>query len=72
MKTYNVEYKLTWTNEVKNVDVLANNKEDAYDKAVYEEIPKREGEPPYSAWVNTVTYSNGKVKTFNNFEGNPY
>ena len=54
------------------IAVLANNKEDAYDKAVYERIPNREGRLPYSAWVVSVTYSNGNYKKFNTHEGKPY
>ena len=70
MKAYTVEYRTT--NEVKRISFLAKNKFDAYDKAVYELIPKKEGEMPYSAWVYSVTYQNGNCRYFNTFEGNPY
>ena len=73
MKHYTVEYKLFFpTDKVQFVCVLAKNKEDAYSKAVYEEIPKIEHVSPYSAWVSGVTYQNGNYKAFNTFEGNPY
>ena len=71
MKTYCVHYKIRGVGE-KLLDVLAHNKAEAYDNAVYEAIPKLEGEMPYSAWVSSVTYSNGNSKQFNTFEGNPY
>lgn len=54
------------------IDVLAKNKEEAYDKAFFEEIPKIEGSLPYSAWVEAVTYNNGNHRDFNTFEGKPY
>ena len=68
---YWVEYRLYGT-DVRGIDVLAQSKADAYDKAVYEAIPAREGELPYSAWVASVTYKNGNYRQFNTFEGKPY
>lgn len=72
MRAYYVKYKTTIGSDVKGIGFLADNKFDAYDKAVYEEIPKVEGELPYSAWVSSVTYQNGNVRYFNTSEGNPY
>lgn len=72
MKAYYIKYKMYDLGEVKGVQILASNKEDAYDKAVYEEIPKTENAVPYSAWVHSVTYKNGNCKHFNTCEGNPY
>lgn len=72
MKAYYIYYKMYEADKVKGIDFLANNKIDAYDKAVYEMIPKKEGEMPYSAWVHSVTYNNGNYKVFNTFEGKPY
>ena len=72
MKTYYIHYKMYNADEVKGIQVLAENKGDAYSKAVYELIPQKEGELPYSAWVYSVTYKNGNYKMFNTFEGNPY
>lgn len=72
MKAYAVQYKVREFDEVKLITLLANNKEDAWEKAVYEDIPKKEGEPPYSAWVISVTYNNGNYKQFNTCEGKPY
>lgn len=69
---YCVHYKLHSADDVKRIDFLASSKVEAYDKAVYELIPEKEGEPPYSAWVHSVTYNNGNYKVFNTFEGNPY
>lgn len=54
------------------VEVLAENKYQAYDIAVYEKIPEIEGEHPYSAWVSSVTYQNGNWHEFNTCEGLPY
>lgn len=70
--TYSVKYKMHQADEVKCVCVPAIRKADAYDKAVYFAIPKKEGSLPYSAWVDSVTYANGAHKTFNAFEGKPY
>ena len=67
--TYTVEYVCGVHN--RKIDVIAGNKWDAYMKAVYEAIPEREGELPYSAWVDSVTYQNGNCKHFNTFEGKP-
>lgn len=72
MAHYAVEYKMFSSGNVRRVFVGARSKADAYDKAVYEAIPAKEGEPPYSAWVYSVTYNNGNYRTFNTFEGNPY
>lgn len=69
---YWVKYRLYGCGEEKGIDVLATSKADAYDKAVFEAIPEREGEIPYSAWVDNVTYNNGKQRFFNTSEGNAY
>ena len=67
--TYTVEYICGV--HTRTIDVIAGNKWDAYMKAVYEAIPEREGELPYSAWVDSVTYQNGNYHRFNTFEGKP-
>lgn len=72
MKAYYVRYKMEQCSEECGICIAASNKEDAYDKAVYEAIPKKEGTCPYSAWVSSVTYRNGKEVKFNTFEGKPY
>lgn len=72
MNAYYVAYKMHSAAEEKGIDLLARNKADAYDKAVFEEIPKIEGEAPYSALVASVTYKNGNYRRFNTFEGMPY
>lgn len=71
MKAYAVRYRMIGSEE-KLIDLLANNKKEAYEKAFYEAIPEREGEMPYSAWVSSVTYQNGNVRYFNTSEGNAY
>ena len=70
--TYAVKYRMHSADNEKYVCVPARSKAEAYDKAVYEDIVKKEGTLPYSAWVHGVTYNNGKRKMFNTFEGNPY
>ena len=72
MKSYYVRYRMYQSDDVHGINIVAANKEDAYDKAVYEAISKKEGALPYSAWVDSVTYSNGKQKFFNTHEGKPY
>lgn len=68
---YYVEYRMRGE-KVKGICISARNKIEAWDKAYYEEIPKKEGSIPYSAWVESVTYQNGNHRRFNTFEGNPY
>lgn len=71
--TYHVEYLLNGSyEEARSVDVIASSKTEAYDKAVYEIIPEKEGRHPYGAWVASVTYANGNHKEFRTFCGNPY
>lgn len=72
MKTYRVVYIMHEYDSERGIDVLANNKAEAYDKATYEEIPRIEGGYPYGAYVKSVTYNNGNHKEFNNLIGNPY
>ena len=71
-KTYCVHYRSWQWGEEKLIDIVAKSKADAYDKATFEAIPEREGSTPYSAWVSSVTYSNGKCHYFNTSEGNSY
>lgn len=71
MKAYTVKYKTFSADKVHSISFLAKNKADAYDRGVYEEIPKIEGQIPYSAWVASVTYQNGNYRRFNTFEGKP-
>lgn len=72
MYAYWVKYRNNAYGEEKGIQIPACNKEQAYDKAVYELIPQREGSLPYSAWVESVTYNNGNWHHFNTCEGNPY
>ena len=72
MKTYYVRYKMYSSDEAKWIKVSAKNKVDAYEKATYTLIPEKENGIPYSAWVDSVIYSNGRLQSFNTFEGNPY
>ena len=69
---YTVEYRLDQFSDVRKIDVLASNKEEAYDKAIYEKLMDIEPYSPYSAWVASVTYNNGNYKRFNTHEGKPY
>lgn len=71
MKHYTVGYRL-YGQKHDYICVIAKNKEDAYIKAFYEEIPMIEGSLPYSAWVIGVTHNNGNYHCFNTFEGKPY
>lgn len=72
MKAYYVKYIMHPFGTERGVDLLANNKQDAYDKAVYEIIPQKEGGAPYGAYVHSVTYNNGNHKLFNTCVGLPY
>lgn len=71
--TYYVEYMLDGIySDVNGICVSASSKADAYDKAVFEAIPAKEGKYPYSAWVHSVTFQNGNYRVFNTFSGRPY
>ena len=72
MKTYCIFFTLNRFGAVYMIDVVAKSKEEAYFKAVYEAIPQGKSELPYSAWVHSVTYSNGNYHKFDTFEGKPY
>ena len=72
MAAFTVEYKLYKADETRRIYLGAQSKADAYERAVFEEIPKKDGEMPYSAWVASVTYQNGNYKRFNTFEGKHY
>lgn len=72
MKTYYIKYIPYLCGEEKGIDVLANNKYEAYDKAIYELLPQKEGCHPYSAWVSSVTYSNGNYHRFNTHSGKSF
>lgn len=66
MKAYTVNYRLhPYDEHETQISFLAQNKQDAYDKAVFEIIPQMEGESPYHAYVYSVTYQNGNYKIFN-------
>lgn len=64
-RTYHVVYNMNhWEALEKGVDVVAENKFVALEKATYEVIPNIEDAYPYSAYVESVTYSNGKYRKF--------
>lgn len=71
-KVYTVRYILYHSATENYICVLAPSKVAAYDKAVFEDIPRTTGEQPYAAWVSSVTYNNGNYRKFNTFPGNPY
>ena len=71
--TYTVNYQLNhYASEEQSVDVVAESKADAYDKAVFEVIPAKHGKTPYGAYVASVTYANGNSRRFNTSIGLPY
>lgn len=78
MKAYYVKYQLNgYWEKPQGVQVIANNKAEAYDKAVNEVIPQKHKDEeskyyPYSAWVHSVTYNNGNVRYFNTCDGKAY
>ena len=72
MKAYLVKYRTYMTGEEKEIEVLARSAAEAYEKAMFELIPARDGALPYSAWVQSVTFSNGRVHYFNTCEGLAY
>ena len=70
---YRVAYKFYQWDSVRYISIKAKSKADAYDKACWEVIPNVwKGSFPYSAWVESVTYSNGRTRRFNTSEGNAY
>lgn len=69
---YTIEYRMYFSDSVKEIKVVERSVGRAYRTAVYEKIPEIEGSIPYSAWVVCKKYKNGKIKRFNGFEGNPF
>lgn len=73
MKAYYIKYLTDgWFSEEKGISVPAHSKEEAYDIAVYDLIPKIEGREPFGAYVYSVTYNNGKYHRFNHTYGDAY
>ena len=73
MKAYYVHYLIDgWYSKEQGIMVPARNKAEAYDKAVYELIPEKEGREPFGAYVHSVTYNNGNYYEFNYTYGNAY
>ena len=72
IRKYTIAYRMHQFGPECVITIDAANCFDAYDKAFYEAIPAQEGYCPYSAWVESVTFKNGKTKRFNTCEGNPY
>ena len=68
---YYVEYRMHSADDYHGIQVCAGSKWDAYLTATYDAIPAKEGEPPYSAWVVSVTYQNGNRREFYTHEGKP-
>lgn len=68
MKKYTVAYRMSgcWPEEKV---VMATSKAEAWAAVAMEPI---DGEYPYSAWVVSVEYSNGRVQYFATSEGNAY
>lgn len=69
MRTYTVAYRMYSADEVHYTEVTAGSKADAWAAVAME---PQDGEYPYSAWVESVRYSNGKERRFNTSEGNAY
>ena len=68
MRAYTVCYKEYFADKVKEMCITAENKADAYDKAVYGKL----NGCVYSAWVDGytyLTYGGYKYHKFNTFEG---
>lgn len=61
MRVYSVAYKLDPKSDEKMIDVPAPSKEDAWSKAWYNTIPKKEGAYPSEIRIVSVRYTNGKV-----------
>lgn len=72
MKTYFVKYRAFMTGEEEGIEVRARSAAEAYEKAIFDLIPAKDGALPYSAWIYSVTYSNGNVHYFNTCEGLAY
>lgn len=71
-KAYYVKYRLNHYEEEQGIGLLAINKKDAYYKAI-DKVKEKEGHPPYSAWVTSVTYQNGRHQVFKSTnEQNPF
>lgn len=67
-RRYNVFYRMPGA-KVQETSVIAANAYEAWREVAY---TARDGEYPYSAWVDSVVYSDGRVHYYNTSEGNPY
>lgn len=67
MKSYTINYyENGMFGELKEETIASDSKENAY----FDFIEKHP--TVYSAWVESVTYKNGKEHRFNTFSGKPY
>ena len=66
-KKYVVAFRLPGHDHERKT-VEAKNAYEAWKNVAYTHI---DGEYPYSAWVEEVRYSTGRIHYFNSFEGNP-
>lgn len=62
--TYHVAYWMAYWELEREIDVIAGSKEEAWETAMFEAIPNKEGCNPYNVVVESVTYQNGKYKRF--------
>lgn len=65
---YTLEYLDYENAKPKRIKVNAKNKEEAYVTGYFDILKGL----PYSAWVASVHYKNGKTRIFNTFCGKPY
>lgn len=70
--TFTVCYQMGKTGETKMIDVIAESKYIAYDKATHDMIPNLEKARPHRVWVKAVTYQNGNYREFNTCPGTPF
>lgn len=71
-KAYYVKYRVNHYEEEQGIGLLAVNKKDAYYKAI-DKVKEKEGCTPYSAWVYSVTFQNGRHQVFKSTnEQNPF
>ena len=71
--TYHIKFWLdSHASDEQELDVIAESKADAWEKATFEIIPEKYGKCPYSAFVASVTYANGNTRRFNTCHGLAY
>ena len=65
-RSYCVRFYMPGSEDVNGIIVPARHEREALETAIYYDIPEAFGKKPRKAWVESVTYRNGKHEVVNN------